>query len=146
MNKLSLQIMSMIVLTEMSISKEEKGKILEEIKSLDEFECMSFIMDQKIYNLNDKGREEVMRRFIKEQSIVINHSNVAKLLSKIPVVKAKNISNKMSVGERIKALKKYRKDLLRAKKGILKNNKSSMNIRAISNVNKSITNLSKKTI
>ena len=126
MNKLDLQILSMIEISEAPISKSEKILFLEMIKECDIYQCMGFLMDHTIYNMNEEGKKEIKTRFITEQNPIIQ------LMKKIPyhhiidkntsvLAKGGKLSNKMSVAKKIKLLKQHRKNLYRIPSDELQN-------------------------
>lgn len=69
MKKSELKILAMEFCFNSDLPAKTKKKHLKFIKeNADGYQCIGYILDGKFYNLNDTGKEELKRRFVKEQS------------------------------------------------------------------------------
>jgi hypothetical protein len=67
MKKSVLKILAMAEVVESKLPKDIKQKHLEYIKEkADPYQCIGYILDGKFYNLNEAGKLELKRRFVKE--------------------------------------------------------------------------------
>lgn len=63
-----LKILAMEFCFNSDLPSKEKKKHLEYIKEeADGYQCIGYILDGKFYNLNESGKKELKKRFIKEQ-------------------------------------------------------------------------------
>ncbi len=68
MKKSELKIMAMETCFLSDLSSKDKKKHLDYIKEADTYQCIGYILDGKFYNLNEMGKQELKKRFIKEQT------------------------------------------------------------------------------
>jgi len=69
MKKSELKIMAMETCFMSDLSSKDKKKHLDYIKEADTYQCIGYILDGKFYNLNESGKQELKRRFVKEQTV-----------------------------------------------------------------------------
>jgi|LSQX01.3.fsa_nt_gb hypothetical protein len=62
-----LKILAMETCFNSKLSTKTKKKHLEYIKESDPYICIGYILDGKFYNLNEDGKRELKKRFLKEQ-------------------------------------------------------------------------------
>jgi DNA-binding PadR family transcriptional regulator len=114
MTKTYLKMMAMQTLTESKLSKTNKLTLLNKLKEADMYQCMGYVLDQKIYKLNEAGKKEIKKRFKKkivdEVDQITDEGMFSNIASKIPAAKQAVARNIRSVS------KGYPKDALKKSK------------------------------
>ena len=74
-----LRILAMETCINSNIPSKTKKKHLNYIKESDPYVCIGYILDGKFYNLNENGKKELKKRFLKEQNDVNRKHTMSQL-------------------------------------------------------------------
>jgi hypothetical protein len=113
-----LKIYAMSQAAEMNLPSLARQDMLNKIKNADEYQTMGFVLDQKFYNFNDKGKIAIKERFINtmtpEETKRVNDKINKRLLQRTKNVKLQNchkrcrdLANKLKSAEDEKKKHKY---------------------------------------
>lgn len=142
---MNLKIILMNEIVKSDLNKNEKLLHLETIKNYDITQYMGFLLDNKIYKMNDKGKKSIKERFFNETMLSeIGETIKLKILKKMYNYSKKRLVKKMV--ELRKILKNTNKDSSKYKtiKSQFKNYKNQLkHIRRnyFQNKNKQISNI-----